>query len=107
MEQEFILALIIAIIVFVLTLVLHEDISALLTSIGAVIVVLPIAFYFISGWLGMLDADLETAQAIADSTISNIINYVTAKLPSIVISDVAGAIVGAVGGFLVGAVKGM
>ncbi|MFC1932371.1 hypothetical protein ACFLXU_01905 [Chloroflexota bacterium] len=107
MEQEFILALITAIIVFVLTLVLGNDISALLKSVGAVIVVLPIAFYFLSGTLGMLHVDPETAQAIADSTVSNIINYVTAKLPSIVISDVAGAIVGTVGGFFIRAVKGM
>jgi len=107
MEQEFILALITAIIVFVLTLAFSDDIGTLLKTAGAVILILPIAFYFITGMFGMLHTDPESAQTIADSTIAIIMNYVTAKLPSIIISDLAGAIVGAAGGLIVKALKDM
>jgi len=94
-------------VVFILTLIFGDEIGTLLKSAGAVIVLLPIAFYFITGTFGMLHVDPKNAQAIADSTITNMINYVTAQLPSIVISDVAGAIVGAFGGFIVRAIGGM
>jgi hypothetical protein len=101
MEIEFILAIITAIIVFILTLVLGEEFGSLLKSIGITIVILPILFYFLIGIMGMLNAEPENTQVIADKTISNIIDYIATKLPSIIISDLAGAIVGAIGGSIV------
>ena len=101
MEQEFILALIVAVVVFILTLIFGEEVGHLIKFAGAAIIVVPILFYFTVGTFGMLNTDPKTAQAIADSTITNIINYVTAQLPHIIIADIAGAIVGAFGGFIV------
>jgi len=101
MENEFLLAVIVAAIVFVLTIALGEEFGTLIKFIGAVVIFLPLFFYLIVGMTGMLNAAPDQTQAIADNTISNLINYVTAKLPGIVISDVAGAFVGAIGGFIV------
>lgn len=56
--------------------------------------------------LGMLNANAETARAIADSTAESIISYVGSKLPGILVSELAGIVVGTIGGAVVGMVKG-
>lgn len=105
MGLEFTLALIVASIVFILTISFGGKFKAWIKTVGLIIVITPIAFYFIVGYLGMLDTDPETARAIADTTIAKITEYVSNQLHSIVISDIAGAVVGAVGGFIVKIVK--
>jgi len=106
MELQFILALIMAIVAFVLTLVFGKQFGAWLGSIGAAIVIVPLLLIFLSGSLGILSADAETAQIIANSTIGRIMQYVVNQMPGIVIADVAGAIVGAIGGAVVSMMKG-
>jgi len=101
MELEFTLALIVAAIVFILTLIFGEEFKTWIGTVCLVIIVTPILFYFIVGYLGMLNTDPETAKEISDTTITKITEYVSNQLPSVVISDVAGAIVGAFGGFIV------
>lgn len=100
MELEFTLALIVAAIVFILTLLTGEEIGTWIKTVCFVIIVTPMVFYFIVGSLGMLNTDPETAKTVADTTITKITEYVSNQLPSIVISDIAGAIVGAFGGFI-------
>ena len=98
METQIVFALLVAVITYLLTLMLGKQFGAWLSSIGTAIVVLPIIFYFTAGVLGMLHADTSTTQAVADSTITNIVNYVSNRLPEIALSDIAGAFVGAVAG---------
>jgi len=106
MELQFILALVVAIVVFILTLVFGKKIGAWLGSIGAAVVIVPLLLIFLSGSLGILSADAETAQIIADSTIERIMQYLANQMPGIVIADAAGAIVGAIGGTIVSMAKG-
>ena len=106
MESQFILALIMAAVAFVLTLVFGKQFGAWLGSMGAAIVIVPLLLIFLSGSLGMLSADAETAQTIANSTIERITQYVSNQMLGIVIADVAGAIVGALGGAIVLSMKG-
>lgn len=101
MELEFTLALFVAAIVFILTLFIGEKFGAWISTVCLAIIVAPMLFYFIVGSVGMLNADPETAKEISDTTITKITEYVSNKLPSVVISDIAGAIVGAFGGFIV------
>ena len=101
MEQEFLLAIVMAAVVFLLTIYFGDEIGKLIASAGSIMVIMPVFLYFIFGMFGMLNSDPKTSQAIADSTITNIVNYVANQLPGIIISDIAGAIVGAVGGVIV------
>lgn len=106
MELEFILAIIMAGLVFILKLMFGEEIGAWLKTTSAAIVVVPILLICIFGALDMSSADPETASAIAGSTIEKVVSYAGGKFPGIVIADFAGAIAGAIGGFIVGVVKG-
>lgn len=106
MGIEFFLALIIAVVVFVITYMKGDEVGNIIKSTGAVIVLGPIFFYFIIGMFGMLNADMGETQVIANNTITNIIDYITAKLPGILFADVAGAIVGGIGGTIVSAISG-
>lgn len=72
MELQFILALIMAIVAFVLTLLLGEQFGAWLGSLRAAVVIVPLLVIFLSGSLGILSSDAETAQTIANSTIERI-----------------------------------
>lgn len=81
MEREFVLAVISAIIVFILTLVFGEDIGNLLKIAGVAVVIIPIAFYFIVGMFGMMNAEPTNIQKIGDATNAKIINFTVEQLP--------------------------
>ncbi len=106
MESQFILALVMAAVAFVLTLVFGKQFGAWLGTMGAAVVMVPLLLIFLSGSLGILSADAQTAQTIANSTIERITLYVTNQMPGIVIADVAGAIVGTIGGAIISMVNG-
>jgi hypothetical protein len=100
MEDEFILAILVAAFTFIIALK-NKRMASALGQISALVILGPIFFYAIAGMMGMLNADAEAVQSISDSTVTKIIDYVGGQLPSILISDLAGALVGAIGGTLV------
>ena len=102
----FILGLIMAVVSFILTLVIGRQFGAWLGSLAAAAVIVPMLVILLSGFLGMLSADAETARVMGDSIIKTITQYVANQMPGIAIADVAGATVGAIGGAIVSMVKG-
>lgn len=107
MGTEFALAVITATVVFILTLVFGSQAQMWFITVGTALVLMPILIVFLFGTSAMLNADAQAAKVTADSTVEMIVLYVSQKLPSIVISEVAGAIVGTVGGTMVGMAKGL
>lgn len=90
-----------AVVVFVLALIFGEQITALLTTIGATLFILPVVLVIIQAAFGMAGSDVATAGNISESTTFWMFSYLGAKLPSIIISEMAGAVVGAFGGLVV------
>lgn len=90
-----------AVVAFVLVLIFGEQITALLTTIGAALFIVPVALVMIQATFGMMGSDVATASNISDSTTSWMFSYLGAELPGIVVSEMAGTVVGAFGGLVV------
>lgn len=101
MESEFIAAILVATVTFVLVLLMGPQITEFLGMMGKAVLVLPIALVLLATMIVMINADPAATSNIAETTTSWTISYVVGKLPGIIISEIAGAIVGAVGGFVV------
>jgi hypothetical protein len=101
------LAFFMAVVAFVLALIFGDQITALLATIGAMLFILPVVLVFTQAAFGMIGSDAATASNISESTTSWMVSYLSAKLPSIIISEMAGAVVGAFGGLVVRALRSL
>lgn len=84
------------IVVAIIAVFVSRNLAALISAA----VIVPIIFWVIVA-VAQMNANPASAQQIAGSTISQIINYFGDNLPGIVISDVFGTITGAVIGLFI------
>jgi hypothetical protein len=96
--ELFILALLEAVAVALIAYFLGKKTTSAFTAIGTTVMLLPLALIMIGGAIKMMGAPPETVGIIGNDTIASVIALITGQLPSVMMSDVAGALVGAVVG---------
>ncbi|MCJ7425974.1 MAG: hypothetical protein MUO17_02375 [Dehalococcoidales bacterium] len=98
--QVFWTGITIAIVAWIATALLHQNIVALVSTIGISFFLVPMLIIYLRGVVEMqsVSSNMTAMTDIANNTITRVMDYFGNHLPEIVVSDVAGTLVGAVAG---------
>lgn len=98
--QLFWIGVIVAIMAWIATAILHKNIVAVVGTIGIASFLVPMLIIYLSGVIEMqsVSSDITAMTDIANNTIVKIMKYFGDHLPEIVVSDIAGTMVGSIAG---------
>jgi hypothetical protein len=98
--QVFWTAVFVAIVAWIATALLHENIVALVSIIGISLFLVPMLVIYLRGVVEMqsVSSNITAMTDIANNTIARLMDYFGNHLPEIAVSDIAGTLVGTVAG---------